>query len=161
MKTIDIEETLISQKGQGISIGHMTTTIVVDKVTSLRPVQLPSSVRCNDGTPALIQGTAISLGGDQILVAKTIDIVKDLLGFKPFTFLKKINTDVQREKMDLVDEDTKIKAAGAWDDAQGGVVGEAVKKIVNVDEEAVDKYIAENDRAEPKIIQFPGKEGVK
>src|SRR3989304_5150758 len=83
-RTIDIEETLISQNGQGISIGHMITTIVVDKVTSLRPVQLPSSVRCNDGTPALIQGTAISIGGDQILVAKTINDVKGLLGFNEF-----------------------------------------------------------------------------
>jgi len=135
-RTIDIEETLISQNGQGISIGHMITTIVVDKVTSLRPVQLPSSVRCNDGTPALIQGTAISIGGDQILVAKTINDVKGLLGFNEFNaeFENKVESTTETEYP---------------------------KKAVNVDGEVVDKDGPDDDRAEPKIIQFPGKEEIK
>lgn len=110
LKTIEVEETIIAQKSNGISIGHMNTVIFIDKITSLRSVQLPSNIKHNDGSPALTVGTAIGLTGEQVLVAKPMEEVKKLLGcYDVNSLYKNINTDVQREKIDRLDENSDSK----------------------------------------------------
>ena len=77
---IEIEETLIQQRKEGVAIGHIDMVIFTNKITSLRPIQLPSSLKRGDGSPALMPGTSINLSGDQVLVRRGVDEVPSGIG---------------------------------------------------------------------------------
>jgi hypothetical protein len=77
---VEVEETIISQREKGIAIGHIQTVIFPWKITSLRSVNLPSDLQGPSGVMMTKIGTAIHLsGGDQVLVAISIDEVKKLI----------------------------------------------------------------------------------
>ena len=124
---VEVEETIISQREKGIAIGHIQTIIFPDKITSLRAVNLPSDLQGPGGVMMTKIGTAIHLGGgDQVLVAMSVDKVKKLIGVTSSTPEVDVHADHYNPD-----------------------------RIVNVDGEVVEKESPEDDCAEPRIIPFP------